>query len=148
IDGDTPDAMKAWLRKRYPLLKGTADLSYYFVARMHAAARPRGTIGVILPRAFLNAPAAKKLRSALRDARPPSVICCPDGKEFHPASVRVAAVVLGGRPALRLRSDTWWAAPAPADTDGDAQALGRRFEVMASMTAGMAYDLLPFVVDE
>src|SRR5205823_2337046 len=74
IDGDTAEEMKTWLRSRYKHLTGTADLSYFFLARIHEANRPQGTAGLILPRAFLNAPAAKKLRGVLLGVRPPAMI--------------------------------------------------------------------------
>jgi hypothetical protein len=173
IDGGTAEGMKTWLRGRYPHLSGTADLSYYFLARIHETARPGGTVGLILPRAFLNAPSAEQLRTSLLrgvkgdGARPPAMIYCPDGgKLFNAANVRVVALVLGGRPncsggedfplrEIVLRSGNWWE-PFALSTDlhpglvprPSAEILGWHFEIMASMTTGMAYELLPFIVDE
>jgi hypothetical protein len=170
IDGGITEGMKAWLRGRHPHLGGTADLSYYFLARMHETARPGGTVGLILPRAFLNAPAAEQLRRSLlrgdagEAARPPALIYCPDGRKlFNAANVRVVALSLGGRPSCHagddfplreivLRSDNWWepfaSTPHAPRSSPCAETVGQRFEVMASMTTGMAYELLPFLVDE
>ncbi|MFO0846769.1 MAG: N-6 DNA methylase, partial [Gemmataceae bacterium] len=148
IDGDTPDAVKGRLRRRYPLLTGAADLAYYFVVLAHELVRGDGSVGLVLPRPFLGAPSARRLRAELLARRPPSAIWLPDGARlFDAANVRVAAVVLNGGPPA-LRSEDWWELFAPpTPRDGNSPATGDRFEVFASMTAGMAYDLLPFLSD-
>jgi hypothetical protein len=153
IDGDTPGADKARLRRRYPLLGGTADLAYYFVTLADEITRDGGTAGLVLPRAFLGAPAARQLRAALLARRPPSRVWLPGGAGlFTAANVRVAVVVLGGG-GCAVRSEDWWEpfAPAPSERERSrpegAPTLGDRFDVFASMTAGMAYHLLPFLAD-
>ncbi len=161
IEGRLPEQRKAWLRGRYPEVRGAADLAYYFVARSHEVVRPDGTIGLILPRAFLNAPAADSLRQRLLEERPPTTIFCPeDAHLFHATNVRITALVLGGGSVcvggsrLPLRpwkvcSCNWWqpltrAKPSLKPTER----LHERFEVIASMTAAMAYELLPYLTDE
>jgi len=118
---DVPARTKAALRGRYVGLSGTADLSYYFLALTERLARPDGVTGVVLPRAFLTAPAARGLRRSLLAARPPALIWCPDGgRDFADANVRVAALVLGGRLGCMggarwpmrevvVEGENWWA---------------------------------------
>jgi len=105
IDGDTPDVVKTWLRGRYKHLSGTADSSYYFVTRIHETTLSRGTAGLILPRAFLNASSSVRLRTDLQATRPPTMIYCPDGlKLFHSANVRIVAISL----VLHLSNSHAW----------------------------------------
>lgn len=139
IDGRLPPRTKSELRRRFPVLGGTADLSSYFLAHMHATTRPAGTVAAVLPRPFLGAPSAAGLRATLDRERPPAAVYHPEEGAFDGARVRVAAVVLRPSP----RPCGWW----EGGGEPASRTVGEGFAVMASMTAGMAYELLPFVSD-
>lgn len=184
IEEELNQAMKPMKRKRRRLfgeLAGTADAAYYFVALADRIARPNGAIGMVTPRAFLSAPAARRLRERLLLTRPPAVIYAPPNPFlFAGANVFVAALVLrkGSQcvasrekrddrqePPMRpivLDGDNWWAPLTAVRSDiGEGNAglpaggagrllfrLGERFDVFASMTTSMAYELALYLVDE
>ena len=174
--GLSPERRTA-LGERFPEIAGTADLSSYFLAAAERLLAPDGTLGMVLPRTFLNDDACRPLRERLAVRRPPSLLVAPAAAGlFADASVQVAAVVLdphaavcvgtrspdGGRlEPVRIDGPNWWApllgevpetpaaahTHAPPRTHAAAGTVGEVFEVVAGMTAGMAYDLRPFLVD-
>lgn len=184
IEDELRPAMKSLKQRRRELfaeLSGTADAAYYFLVLADKLAKADGMVGFVVPRAFLSAPSAKKLRRRLLQSRPPAMIFAPpDQFLFSGANIFVAAIALrkgcrcqvshqdwiaNRKPEFRLvdiEGDNWWALvtkrPAGSDTScspsrkslatGTARRLGDHFEVFASMTTGMAYELIPFVLEE
>jgi hypothetical protein len=149
-------------------LGGTADLAYYFLVRSHELAVADGAVGLVMPRAFLSTRSCQSLRGRLVSDRPPTLLFAPASPYlFPPANIFVAAVVLrrtslsggqscwGGIDRLEpvvITGDNWWhamthslglTASSPARVSG--KRLGDQFEIIASMTTGIAYDLSPFV---
>jgi hypothetical protein len=161
IEGLVDVATKKRLADRYPELRGTADLAFYFLAAAHQFAAEHGAIGLVLPRAVLSAPAAMKLREWLLRERPPAFLCAPpEHLLFSGANVFVTLVVLkrGGKCHVRANdgslrpievdSENWWRAmhrSSSVDFSGETTTVGDLFEVHASMTAGEAYALRPFL---
>jgi hypothetical protein len=171
IDGSTSPAMKRRLRQAFPELCGTADLSYYFLARADQLTRSDGVVGLILPCGFLNARAAQDLRGRLLRQRPPALLYAPtDSGLFGEANVFVVLVVLGAGGACRggrelpfrdltVWSGNWWQALESIDARfpfatthhsplTTHHSLGDQFLIQGSMTTGMAYDALPHLVDD
>jgi hypothetical protein len=161
IEGLVDQATKKQLARRFPELRGTSDLAFYFLAAAHEFAAPDGAVGLVLPRAALSAPAAAKLRERLLRERPPAFIAAPaDPFLFPGANVFVALVVLkegsvcyatSNDDALRrvaVDSENWWRALHVGDVEaGERPTIGDVFEVHASMTAGDAYQLLPNLLE-
>lgn len=166
---DVPLGLRPRLRHG-TCLGGTADLAYYFLEQMHRLTRPDGTIGVILPRVFLSARSARRLRQQLQQQRPVRWLYAPEaGNLFASARVRVALAVFGGSPPavagteppaavagteLPLRPtvfdrSNWWECLRTALPELASPAtrwtLGHGFDVQAGMTAHLAYLLLPFL---
>lgn len=165
IEGAVSDAVKKRLSTKYPELTGTADLGYYFFALSHRICNPDGTVGLVLPRGVLTGRSIREFRERLLLERPPSLIYAPDNQYLFPGAdifvvllaLRKGTHCLGSRDAsqprfdpIHVKSANWWA-PLIDDID-EARTPGPRvgdlFEVSASMTTGMAYDLRPFIGDE
>lgn len=161
IEGGIGDATKADLRRRFPQVRGSADLAYYFLARAATLVRPGGRVALVLPRPALAAPALAEFRAGLPDHLRPLLIDAPESsRRFRGALVFVCLVVLGTGDVCRVRrgdaaavgtlsSPNWWAAtnalidgpsPVPAGPR-----LGDVFDVSAGLTTGQAYALVPFV---
>ena len=162
IEGGMNDFLKGWLSVVSTHLKGTADYSFHFLSHCHALAGPSGAVGLLLPRPFLNASSAKQLREALQKERPPRLLYSPDVSSlFTFANIHVAAVVLarthecygglGAEPQrLTTSGDNWWTALSGSgspDDRAEGVRLGDVFDVAASMTTQIAYDILPFIED-
>lgn len=173
IEDRVDAATKARLRRDFPGLGGTADLSYYFLALADRIAKPAGKIGLVLPRTILTGPSAGRLRRDLLTRRPPTFMHAPTNPFlFCDANVFVVLLGFGGshctasigagtestRHAIRIDSVNWWAPisklnnPASAQTNDDSKSpgptLGEQFEVFASMTTAMAYELREFLYDD
>jgi hypothetical protein len=123
-----------------------------------------------MPRGVLTSRSTQTLRQRLLEERPPRLIQTPSSaSHFHQANVYVTLLVLGlkgrcvvGRGNEPLRPATidglnWWAPLLDAGKTDAAQgytaapSLGTEesaFEVFASMTAAMAYDLAPLLAEE
>ena len=161
IDGGLSPQLKERLLVDSPELAGTADLAFHFVRLSDELATLAGVVALVLPRTFLNAPAAERLRARLNHERPPSFIglSSVDG-DIRGAATYLCAVVLGGSDSCRVEfgeqhftakwteeADTqanWWrAARQLADPHSKAgitgERLGDHFEITASMTTGEAY---------
>lgn len=163
IEGLVSDATKKRLAERWPELRGTADLAYYFLAAAHEFACELGSVGLVLPRSILSAPAARKLRERLHAERPPAFLhASNDPLHFVGANVYVAVVVLreseqctcldqlGSTRRTVVEPDNWWRGLASAESPAQSSTgttLGDAFEVASSMTTGEAYELRPFVVE-
>jgi hypothetical protein len=161
IEGLVDQSTKERLAKRYPDLRGTADLSFYFLAAAHGLAKENGAVGLVMPRTVLSAPAAVKLRERLLRERPPSFLHVPtDPMLFPGANVFISLVAFrkgdgcivfrrdGSRETTRIDSENWWRAIHSADepnVNDDRPSVSDVFDVHASMTAGEAYVLLPFL---
>lgn len=185
IEGSVSAVVKEQLASLFPGLRGTADLSYYFLDLAHRLTKPDGAVGLVLPRGVLTGRSVRSLRKLLQVERPPCLIYAPQNQYLFPGA-NVFVVLLALRrnshclasrdptePRLypvSVASDNWWApileetkpgeksqeeglgrGAQPLDTHSRFQAsprVGDRFEVFASMTTGMAYDLLGFVSDQ
>jgi hypothetical protein len=151
-------------------LRGTADLAFYFVRLAHEIAKKCGTVGLVLPKTFLNAEAAAALRERLRRERPPSMIHVPRRSVyFSGAAAYTCLVALGGDADCsvsdaewpdeamwqqgEISDGNWWRSVqnilgrVEALPEGDFVPLMQCFEVSASMTAGDAYAIKPWVRD-
>lgn len=168
--GDGMDGAKKTRQAQFPDLTGTADLAYYFLAMADRLCRPAGSIGMVLPRAVLAAASTRKLRRRLTETRPPTMIYAPpESLLFRGANVFVACLVLRAgavcvasrSPAVRessirfdpvtIADENWWGGVnGTALDDGfrGSKTVGEVFEIVGSMTTGMAYDLAPFVREE
>lgn len=167
IEGSVPPAAKEQLGTFFPELIGTADLSFYFLVLAHRIARANGAVGLVLPRGILTARSARDFRRRLLLERPPNLIHAPQNKSlFEGADIFVTLIslkrnetCLGSRDAdqprlfpIQVSDENWWS-PLVAQARRDpvppaCPNLGDKFDVFASMTTGMAYDLLTFVSDE
>ncbi len=161
IEKEVDGAIQSAKRSRsdsFADLGGTADLAYYFLARSHELARSDGAVGFVLPRAFLATRSSLPLRQRLRQERPPAMIFAPSDPFLFPgANIFVCAVVLrqtkvclAGMDRLEpisIASDNWWSELVGSSVPIDASTprVADHFEIFASMTTGMAYDLLPFL---
>lgn len=107
-------ASKRALRLRYgSTLGGTADRSSYFLALADAITARSGTIGLVLPRTFLQAQAAEPLRAALLAHRPLREVWIPPHNGlFSAANVLViAAVFQADAPHVTVHDN--WNDPVP-----------------------------------
>jgi hypothetical protein len=170
IEGGMDSKTKSLTRFLHPRLAGTADLGYFFLDHVTALVRARGRIGLIQPRAVLNASPVAGLRRSLVLGLRPNMIYAPQRSDLFPgAAVFVCALVLGPDQECRVgrdselqvtvwgrgvvESDNWWLAVGRILGDTAATmptvgpAVGSTFEIGASMTTGDAYELKPFVVD-
>lgn len=165
IEGGVDAFTKEFLTDEYRELGGTSDLAYYFLALGDRLARPDGAVGFVLPRGVLTSRATEKLRARLLEERPPALIYAPQNPYLFPGAnvfvvalaLRRGAKCLGGRDpdqprlsAVTVHDVNWWA-PLIDESPTPPRARKRvadRFEVFASMTTGMAYDLLAAVTDE
>lgn len=162
IEGGLSDFLKQWLSDLSSYLKGTADYAFHFLEQCHRMANKSGAVGLLLPRPFLNASSAKPFREALLIQRPPRLLFSPDiSSLFSYANVHVAAVVLcqtkdcfGGLvrdpQPVSIASDNWWASISSAASNVQTNTggrLGDSYELAASMTTQIAYDIVPYLED-
>ena len=170
IEGSHQDLVKPLIRFLHPRLGGTADLGYVFLDHSVDILRRRGRIGLIQPRAVLNATPVQGLRASLNRMLRPNMIFPPNRSDLFPgASVFVTALVIGPDVVCQVgsgddpehvawcqgdvTSDNWWAeatrilAGQSPDSARDGIPLSRLFEVAASMTTGDAYDVKPHIAD-
>jgi len=166
------------LRRRFPSVRGAADLAHYFLDQAIRLVRPGGRVAFVLPRGLLNSPAAQRIRATLPPHLHPNLIYAPERHDFFPgAAVFVCLLILGpdqicqvstdndpatARFAHRpIAGDNWWLAlqsdarPSPvgqtflsAQDQPSSPRLSDRFEVTASMTAADAYDIAPHLIDD
>ena len=171
IEGGVDVALKTFLSAAMPELTGTADMAYRFVLLAHRIAKPTGAVGLIQPKGFLIADSASELRATLAAHRPLTLLYIPSsGNLFQNASVQVCVIALQHSGVDCSVSDTnppavpewrlgkvddvnWWRASQrilgkiePSKTV-ERFPLDEHFELTASMTAGEAYEIKPFVVD-
>ena len=170
IEGAVPPETKKRLAALSGELRGTADLAFHFVRLSHDLARAGGTVGLVLPKTFLNAGAAVKLRERLCRERPPSMIHVPRKAVYFPgAAAYTCLLALGGEGTCSVSDDespceaawrrgaishsNWWRSVQmilgrlEEMPPGEFVPLGERFEVAASMTAGDAYAIKHCVRD-
>lgn len=148
------DGYAAFRRAAFPELDGTADRAFHFLALAARILKPGGVIGMVLPRAFLNAPSASRLRQRLnlRFSFTPT-----EANLFDGAAVFVTLVGIGppgpcrvlGSGTVPLESSNWWLALSGAGKeDPSSSRLRDHFEVSAGMTAADAYDSLEWLQDD
>lgn len=165
IEGNISLSMKAWLKVLSFDLSGTADLSFYFLAQADYFTRNTGSVGLILPRPFLNSRAATALRQRVQETRPPVLLYSPEApSHFAAANVKVALVVLansrvcvGGTDQdlrrIKIDSENWWSCiiqGVDATTSANGIGMSRLcdvFEVGASMTTQLAYEVREYLED-
>jgi len=163
IDGPLTKSYKCRLREVALDLDGTADLAYYFVALAHQRTRADGVIGFVLPKSFLNAPSATRLRERLARERRPSRIAMGDDGQFRGADTYVAAVTLGGDepcvvdiagqqrtlawPNDPAASNWWRVVSANQSIVHSGFTLADQFELTAGMTTGEAYEIREHLTD-
>lgn len=171
IEGEGDERTKALTRHLHPVLKGTADLGYYFLSRCGDVAQPASRIGLIVPRGFLNAPAAEDLRQwLLQRHRPNQLFVSTRADLFAGAAVFICALTLGPHEECQVgegdlpasaswrrgpfRGTNWWKEfqlilhDMAGEAAGAGTTLGECFDIGASMTTGDAYELKPFIDDD
>lgn len=175
IEGRVTPRIKAIARDIYPDFGGTADLAYLFLGASLEVVHPEGRVGMIQPRGLLNARSAERFRQKPPRGFRPACVWLPERPDLFPgASVFVTLLVFAASegpcavcasdptsPASwrhgAFQSPNWWSeiqrllgpAPDPPDAPGATpETLGDRFSIEASMTAGDAYDVVPFLVDD
>ena len=165
IEGGIGPVTRALSRYAHPELSGTADLAFFFVSQATRIARDGGWIGLVQPRAILNAASARRLREA---SPRPVAVAAPERSDLFPgAAVFVCLLTLGPGARCRVTRDpelkrwvegelagsNWWrgvmelTSGAALTPSPDATPLSERFEVAASMTTGDAYRVKPHVRD-
>ncbi|MEL6182816.1 MAG: DNA methyltransferase, partial [Myxococcota bacterium] len=168
IEGAIGPATRALSRYAHPLLSGTADLAFYFVSLALTIVRPGGRVGLVQPRAILNASSAQALRAARPRGLGPVAIAVPERANLFPgAAVFVCLLTLGpGARCKVTRADdfghwvecawvgaNWWRWVVELTTGRSLTRpegwvpLSERFRVSASMTTGDAYAIKPWVRD-
>jgi hypothetical protein len=169
IEGGIGKSERRFLRMRHPSLGGTADLAYYFLAAATQLTAPSGRIGLVQPRAVLNAGSLKQFRASPPAGLSPSLIYAPDFAGFFPgAAVFIcllglardgeARVSIDAEPnsatwrSTPVRGDNWWLAIS-ANSRAAAEPIGRgriadEFQVYASMFVQEAYEATQYIVDD
>jgi hypothetical protein len=154
-----------------PLVKGSADLAFYFFEHGLNIVNQNRILGLIQPRPILNSPAALNLRKNLRLGFKPNLIYAPNkSKLFSGALVFTCILVVGNNSTCYVSRDpdpftacwvegiiknsNWWFAMEELitgivlDYSGLELTIYPTFEVFGSMTTAEAYELKPFIIDE
>lgn len=119
IEAGVTEDVKDQVRRRHPLLGGTADVAYYFLDRAVAMVKSGGCVAMVLPRAVLAAPAMEKWRASLPGhLRPNFVYAPPNCDLFGGAAVFVCLLVLGPEKICRYSFDDL--SPSPG-TQGEGE---------------------------
>jgi hypothetical protein len=176
IRGDTgrTDSERTYFRERFPLsARGAYDRCALFIERSMELLSDRGVLAFIVPRQVLASPSAAKLREALAERGPVSVLQVDDPHLFSDADVHVCGIVIGPMSRGVSQQATVYhlqdgevltrTEPFPEGMtswspllDGTARlvALAQQFpalssflRVSASATTGEAYDWKPNVFD-
>jgi hypothetical protein len=174
IEGRVEEASKPLLRHLHQRIGGTADVGYYFLGQSVALSKDNGRIGLVLPRAVLNASPIEDLRRWLLAHKAPVCLHASTRSNFFPgASIFVALVVLGREPmcSISLGDDpttctwdraviddpNWWRAlyrhvnglpNHQVGSPANRPTVGAIFDVSASLTASDAYELKHFLKDD
>jgi methylase of polypeptide subunit release factors len=170
IEGGVAERSKPLLRFTNAYVGGTADLAYYFLATSTRMIRPGGRIGLVQPRAVLNAPPVRAVRAQLVGSLRPNLLYAPDRSDlFDGPAVFVALLVLGPDRECRvsrdydvataswvagcIEGDNWWAEMGRLLRGGKrvlwaGSIVADVFAVGASMTTADAYDVVPSLVDQ
>jgi len=141
-------------RSNYPILGGTADLAFEFVAMASGHVKAGGRVGFVLPRAFLGATSSARLRASLH---PRMIVLPTSARHFAGAAVFVALVVTGDKGSclvaagdsqgelqwreVKERDDNWWRLLHQMPPTAGGHRLDARFEVHTSLIAGEAYEI-------
>jgi hypothetical protein len=95
IRGGVPKALKELLKERFPLIVGSADLSYYFLMLSSSLISENGRIGLILPRVSLGASALQPFRACQTTPKPELIYSADHNQFFDGASIKVVLYVFG-----------------------------------------------------
>lgn len=165
IEGNIKSSMKAWIKTLGFDLSGTADFSYYFLAQADFITRVGGSVGLIMPRPFLNSQAAAAFRQRVQKSRPPVLIYSPEAQShFSAANVKIALVVLANAltciggidkilAPIQLDAENWWSClvqdneSTSSSCDSNSKRLCDLFKIGASMTTQFAYEVREFLED-
>tara|TARA_Y100001973_G_scaffold79116_1_gene116274 strand:+ start:571 stop:2598 length:2028 start_codon:yes stop_codon:yes gene_type:complete len=147
IKGGVSQLMKAFLPKRYSLVRGAADLSYYFLALGVELLRKDGVLGYILPRVMLGANALQPFRTSPKRPKP-IVLYSPDHTDyFANAQIRVVAALFGSGGSLRVsRSDSVldadWSVLSNDDSNWWSAYRGNWWTLFEMGTKGLSFPLV------
>jgi hypothetical protein len=164
------DGQRVRLARIQPQIGGTADLASRFLVRGLELANDNGDVVMVQPRSTLISPALSDFRQhPPRNFRPTLVYVAPESNLFSGAAVFIALLGMSQRSACRvgmpgvgnktcwhtgtIKGDNWWteamiiAGSPPGIPKGEIK-LGNIFKVQAGMTAGEAYEVAPWVVDQ
>jgi hypothetical protein len=160
IDGGLDKSTKNWLQQSIRQVSGAADLAFYFLAKAHSCTKRSGSLGFLMPRIFLNAPAAEELRKDLIQTRPPLLVIAHDNSSlFDSANVFVVSTVFSLKgdckvyrgPKLldvNLSESNWWAAINGVESNDEFVRVKDVFTVASSMTTQIAYDIQPHLIED
>ncbi|MBM73841.1 MAG: hypothetical protein CMK59_00455 [Proteobacteria bacterium] len=102
IRGPISKGLKQLLRIRYPIISGSADLSYYFLSLASEIIHSKGTIGIILPRVSMGAKALESFRAAPQMPKPYLIYSANHYRFFSDANIKVAVYILGKSSSCRV----------------------------------------------
>jgi hypothetical protein len=160
IDGGLDKLTKNWMQRSTRQVSGAADLAFHFLEKAHYRTRRNGSVGFLMPRIFLNAPAAEELRMELIKARPPVLILAHDDSSlFDSANVFVVSTVFSlsgdckvyrGTTSLDVKfaDSNWWAAINGVGSGEECVRVKDVFTVTSSMTTQIAYDIQPHLIED
>jgi hypothetical protein len=161
IEGGIDGRLKVFAKHAHPLLRGSADLSYFFLSLCRSLCRPGGRISLVLPRGVLNASSARKLRASMPGELQPELVYAPErSNHFHGAQVFICLLGLGpsGRcrvgveepssadlPSGSIGTDNWWLGMQrilmglPPEEEAGTRPLSEVFSLRASMITSEYY---------
>ena len=107
IRGNLDPFLKAFLKKRYPIIKGSADLSYYFLDLAAELIHPDGVIGLILPRVSMGAKALRGFRRAPNRPKPFLIYSADHYEFFYNAAIKTVIYILGASSSAIVSDDNF-----------------------------------------
>lgn len=126
IRGNLPKLVKTYVKQRYSYIKGSADLSYYFLELASELIHKDGTIGLILPRVSMGASALQDFRISKKTPKPCLIYSANHHDFFANAAIKVVAYIFAQSEDLSVSDadlpaeaiwvktdllyDTWWKA--------------------------------------
>ena len=95
IRGRLDPFVKAFIKKRYPIITGSADLSYYFLELSTEIIHENGIIGLILPRVSMGAKALRRFRMDANRPKPFLMYSAEHYDFFYNADIKTVIYILG-----------------------------------------------------
>jgi len=95
IRGGLSKSLKECLKERFPMITGSADLSYYFLTLASRIIHSTGQIGLILPRVSLGASALQGFRASASAPKPMMIYSADHHEFFDNAAIKVVLYVFG-----------------------------------------------------